>query len=445
MEIRKKTILAIDDNSDNLVTLKALISELFPDFDFIKADNGTSGIALAEKSEPDIILLDIIMPGLDGYEVCQSLKSNPLLKDIPVVFLTALKGEKESRIRALECGAEAFLSKPIDISELTAQIRAMIKIREANIAKLDEQNILKKLVQERTAELTEELKKHVETEKSLIIAMQRAQKSEVELMALNEKYLFTIEELRHLNNELTFAWEKAEEGDRLKSAFLTNMSHEIRTPLNGILGFADILIEGQLMESDVIKYSKIIHKSGTRLLELINNIIQISKIESGVEHLQLATFSAADLISDAIEQFMERADKQSIKFKTVIPEKHKDLITVSDTLKLHQILTNLINNALKFTKEGSIEIGYNVNDLMLEFFVKDTGKGIEPEHLDRIFERFYQADISTTRGFEGAGLGLSLCKSIIELLGGSIRAESEPEAGSTFYFSIPLTESDLKS
>ena len=153
MVIKKIKILAIDNNKDNLVSLKALIKDEFPDAITFTALNGTKGIELAAKEYPDVILLDIVMPDMDGYEVCQKLKADDSLSDIPIVFVTALKGDKESRIRALECGAEGFLSKPIDKSELIAQIQAMVKIKEATTNKQNEKERLKILVQEQTKEL----------------------------------------------------------------------------------------------------------------------------------------------------------------------------------------------------------------------------------------------------------------------------------------------------
>jgi PAS domain S-box-containing protein len=149
----KIKILAIDDNQDNLISLKALVAESFPEATILIATSGSIGIELAKAEDPDVILLDIVMPGMDGFEVCRKLKANPILRDIPVVFLTALKGDKESRIRALECGGEAFLPKPIDETELTAQIRAMVKIKEANTIKRNENDQLKTLVEERTRDL----------------------------------------------------------------------------------------------------------------------------------------------------------------------------------------------------------------------------------------------------------------------------------------------------
>lgn len=150
---REIKILAVDDNRDNLVTLKALIMDAFPEVVVLTALSGKQGFEQAAAEDPDVILLDIIMPGMDGFEVCSKLKADKQLRDIPVVFVTALKGDKENRVKALECGAEAFLSKPIDESELTAQIRAMLKIRAANIQKRDEKKLLAALVEEKTREL----------------------------------------------------------------------------------------------------------------------------------------------------------------------------------------------------------------------------------------------------------------------------------------------------
>jgi response regulator RpfG family c-di-GMP phosphodiesterase len=157
MDSRKIKILAIDDIRDNLISLKALISEAFPDALVITAINGTKGIELAATEDPDVILLDVVMPGMDGFDVCRQLKADKKLKEIPVIFVTALKGDKKSRILALECGAEAFLSKPIDESELTAQISAMVKIKTASIERHNEKQRLAALVAERTRELEQEL------------------------------------------------------------------------------------------------------------------------------------------------------------------------------------------------------------------------------------------------------------------------------------------------
>ncbi|MBS4059295.1 MAG: PAS domain S-box protein [Bacteroidetes bacterium] len=239
--------------------------------------------------------------------------------------------------------------------------------------------------------------------------------------------------------------EKAEESDRLKTAFLTNMSHEIRTPLNGILGFASLLTEGNKTNEEVKHHSNLILKSGKRLLELINNIIHISKIEAGAEEFLELPFSPAMLVQEANEQFLALAKNKKITLISSVPDDLRNLKTKSDLSKLHQVFANLISNAIKFTDKGTVETGFYLDEQFIRFFVKDSGKGIPEEHHKKIFERFYQVDNSYSRGHEGAGLGLSLCKSIIEKLGGEIFVESEIGKGSMFTFTLPLNEISVET
>ncbi len=239
-------------------------------------------------------------------------------------------------------------------------------------------------------------------------------------------------------HELIAAKEKAEESDRLKTAFLQNMSHEIRTPLNGILGFADLLTFEDISTEKVREYAGFIVKSGQRLLQLINNILDISRIESGSIPVHFKTFNLNRLLKDLCRPFELQATKKQIAFQCRLPLADEKSLVVSDDDKISQIITNLVNNAIKFTAKGRVEVGYQSKDKELLFWVKDTGRGIAPEHQKRIFERFYQAETSITRDFEGAGLGLPISKGLVELLGGKIWLESEEGKGTTFFFTIPL-------
>ena len=243
--------------------------------------------------------------------------------------------------------------------------------------------------------------------------------------------------IKNQNKELTIAKEKAEESDRLKSAFLANMSHEIRTPMNGILGFAGILKEPNLTGEDQQKYIGIIEKSGARMLNIINDIIDISKIESGLMTLNLKQSNINEQIEYVYSFFKPEIEAKGIKlsFKNSLPA--KEAIIKTDREKVFAILTNLVKNAIKFTNKGSIEFGYQKKDKLLEFFVKDTGKGIPHEKKDIIFERFMQAGKSFDINREGTGLGLSISKAYIEMLGGKIWVDSEEGIGSTFYFTLP--------
>jgi CheY-like chemotaxis protein len=231
--------------------------------------------------------------------------------------------------------------------------------------------------------------------------------------------------------------EHAEESDRLKSAFLSNMSHEIRTPMNGILGFAELLKANDLTGEQQQEYIRIIKKSGNRLLSIINDIIDISKIESEQMKVTLTVTNLNEQIKYLYAFFMPEATFKNIKIFVKNPLPVTEAIIITDKEKIYAILTNLINNAIKFTNEGFIEFGYEKKDRHLEFFVKDTGTGIRQEHKKFIFERFRQGSESINRNYEGAGLGLSISKAYVEMLGGKIWVESELGKGSTFYFTIP--------
>ena len=241
-------------------------------------------------------------------------------------------------------------------------------------------------------------------------------------------------------NELIIAKDKAEESDRLKTAFLQNMSHEIRTPLNAICGFAGLLNES-LPDDTLNSYVQVIQNSSNQLLSIVTDILTISSLETRQEKVNIQNSSVNLLITQLYSIFSQQATKQNISFSyhLSLPDEQSEIYT--DSTKLTQVLSNLLANALKFTNEGYVEFGYqkvHENDLpMLRFFVKDSGIGIVKEFHHKIFERFRQADLTISQYYGGTGLGLAISKAFVELLGGKIWLESEPGRGSTFYFSIP--------
>ncbi len=231
--------------------------------------------------------------------------------------------------------------------------------------------------------------------------------------------------------------EHAEESDRLKSAFLANISHEIRTPMNGILGFAQLLKEPHLTGEEQAEYIDLIMQSGDRMLSLINNLINISRIEAGETMLQISETPVNELLHDIYSFFKPEIDKKGLLLNCTTGLPDSESIIETDSEKLNQILTNLIQNALKFTSKGEIDFGYHSIDGTLEFYVIDTGAGIAPDMIEKIFDRFHQVDNVITRTHEGSGLGLSISKDYVELLGGTIRVESRCGFGSEFYFTLP--------
>ncbi|PKO99775.1 MAG: hypothetical protein CVU13_04405 [Bacteroidetes bacterium HGW-Bacteroidetes-8] len=798
-------ILAIDDIQDNLTSLKAVIADAFPEFELFTALSGQKGLELAKREIPDIILLDILMPGMDGYEVCRLLKGDPELVDIPVIFVTALKESRQNRIQALEAGAEAFLTKPIDETEMTSQIKAMLKIRAANLFKRDEKIRLEALVKSRTEELERELAERVKADEEVrsseekfralvnqmqlglavheiivdekgvpvdylfldvnpayqkitglkresiigktvlevlpktekiwiekygkvaltgvpvsfesysgelnryfsVTAFQNRDKefaviveditgkkifedklktsdkifnhvldmiciagydgffkelnpswerelgwSKEELLSkpysefvhpldrdstasvsntiidgrevyrfenryickdgsvkwlswnsypykednimfgvarditkekreeqiqqvlyevsrasanassLEETLKIVREELckvmdannfflatynakdgklkkvlffdekdkfeewdakktlsgwvikaessllinrdelskfaqqNQINligtlceswlgvpiivNQITIgvmvvqsytdknaydaisvrlmemiaheiaivmhrvsmienlikAKDKAEESDRLKTAFLANMSHEIRTPMNGIMGFLQLLNDVDLTSDDRQYYFEIINKSGERLLSTINDIIEISKIESGQLNVVYSNVNIREILNFHYKFFLKQTEEKGILLHLKNDETIANVI-VSDQHILDGVLTNLIKNAIKFTDSGEIEFGTFLKDESIIFYVKDTGTGISKNRQEAIFERFVQADLDYKRPHEGSGLGLSIVKAYSHMMKGEVWVESEEGRGSTFFFTLP--------
>ena len=250
-----------------------------------------------------------------------------------------------------------------------------------------------------------------------------------------------------VEKELVEAKEKAEESDLLKTAFLANMSHEIRTPMNGILGFTELLKEPMLTGEEQKEYIDIIEKSGARMLNIINNIVSMSKIESGQLEISLSDTDINEQIEYIFNFFKPEAEKKNLLISCINPLPSQKTIIKTDKEKVTAVLINLIDNAIKFTTSGFIKFGYEKKANWLEFFVKDTGIGITPEQKDLIFERFRQGSESLSRNYEGAGLGLSISKAYVELLGGKIWVEDYSDntisngpverKGSIFYFTIP--------
>jgi signal transduction histidine kinase/ActR/RegA family two-component response regulator len=269
------------------------------------------------------------------------------------------------------------------------------------------------------------------------------QKLDTEKLRVEEINRNLEEIVNERTKELVKAKEKAQESDRLKSAFLANMSHEIRTPMNGILGFAQLIKHVRLNDDERNEYIEIIENSGARMLNIINDIMDISKIEAGLITTKITNTDVNSQIKYIHSFFIPESIEKgiSLSYNNTLPDSEAFIET--DSEKLYAILANLVKNAIKFCEAGSIALGYEKKGGKLEFFVRDTGIGIPANRLEAIFERFVQADLEDKRASQGAGLGLSIAKAYIDILGGEIWVESMEGVGTTFYFTLPYINGNI--
>lgn len=250
---------------------------------------------------------------------------------------------------------------------------------------------------------------------------------------------FDISEHKLTLTQLEKVMERATESDRLKTAFLNNLSHEIRTPLNAIVGFSTLLGEPGQVPGNRMEFMDIITQSSDHLLEIVDDVVEISKIEAKIVRLIIKETNLNQMLQRVYDRFKPAADEKNILLRYDAPIDEKEIMITTDGYKLFQSLTNMMSNAVKFTMEGKVEFGYSIKEDKIEFFVTDTGIGIGEEHQPHIFKPFYQAEGSSTKRYEGTGLGLSIAKAYVELLGGEIWFNSEPGEGSVFCFNIPDT------
>lgn len=652
-----RKILAIDDNFDNLIVYRAILKRYYPACTITTCQSGSEGIEIAIKEQPDTILLDIIMPGMDGFDACKKLKENTKTKHIPIILITAMRCDKKSRIKGLEIGADAFLSKPIEEEELIAQLNVMLRIKDAEDKLRKENKELSLDIKNKITEL-EESKRKMETlldnlpgfvyccandrdwkmeyisegckeitgytsndfikqkkinfnqiilpeyrdllwnkwqetlgKKGVFVeeypiknkdgetrwiwergcgvfdgtnltsiegfitditkqknaeSLQKVSEEKFQkifeeaplgialvnsvngkFIRLNSKYCeisgyskeqlsnfdwqsithpddiqkqldnmtrlnncqisdFTMEkrllqadglhvwttltvakvdvladgkqchlamleditQRKKLTEELITAKNEAEKSDRIKSSFLASMSHELRTPLNAVIGFSELIHKNSKIE-DILNFTTIINKSGNNLLALIEDLFDISLIETGDVRIENGPFLIKSMLDEV--KFIIKSEQSILEKEEITLIMNTDLgnidpILISDQNRIKQVLLNLLKNALKFTHSGTVEFGCSdiIQDEipMLKFHVTDSGIGIPLDKQELIFEVFRQVDESQTRIYGGTGLGLTICKRLINLLGGEIWVESEEDKGASFYFTIPLDKDE---
>ena len=392
---KKANILIVDDQEPNVEILHEFL-EMQGYLNVKSTTDPREVLSLYKSFQPDLILLDLTMPHLTGFEVMEQLKS--ILGEnsfLPILVLTA-DITNEAKIKALSGGASDFLTKPFDLLEVGLRIKNLLFSSFLQQQLVDQNRLLDEKVNERTREL---LLKNV---------------------------------------ELNLAKEKAEASDRLKTSFINNISHEIRTPLNGILGFGQILADHDLEEEEKNRYLYILNESSERLINTVTNFLEISMITSGNQEFEKKEFLPETIISDVAKHFQPACDNKKLNLIIEQSADLQDTLIYSDRELLFKIFRHLMDNALKFTAAGSIVIGCKRRGNDLVFSVQDTGKGITDVGKNVIFNSFSQEDNSYSRGYEGCGLGLTISKGLVELLGGSIWVESAVEVGSTFFFTIPI-------
>jgi signal transduction histidine kinase len=386
------TILIVDDNGNNLFSLRSLIEE-YIDARVIEADCGPKALQELSKNDVDLIILDIQMEDMDGFEIAALIKQRRKTRDIPIVFLTASCTNEDFKRRGFEIGAVDYLTKPIDEYQLINRINVYLRI--------------------------------IEKERNLNLELE--QKVKEQTMALR------------------LAKEEAEAANEAKSMFLANISHELRTPLNIIMSTNQMLRlylnKNELNKEQVEKKVNLQVQNCYRLLRLVNNLIDITKIDSGNFEIIKRKGNIVQIVESITMSVVEYIENKGINL--IFDTDTEELLMYFDPDAIERIVLNLLSNAIKYTPFGGciyVNLQSTTDGMIIS--IKDTGIGIDKEKINIIFERFKQVDELLTRRHEGSGIGLSLVKSLVQMHEGNIEVYSEEQKGTEFSIELPIGNED---
>lgn len=506
---QRASLLLVDDHPENLLTLEAVLDA--PEYRLVRAQSGMEALRLLLREEFAVILLDVCMPGLNGYDTAAMIRERPKTRNIPIIFVTAVNKTEEDVARGYSVGAVDYIVKPFNPESLKTKVAALTGLRKPEAPSEEEKKPAQRVTGKETLStagepgsdhpryrsLTNAIRQilwiaepdgaidffnqpwfsytgltfeqsegwgwrkaiHPNDERAVLDAwtgaleQEREYQTECRLKQADGSYRWhlmrAVPERDHQGQILAWlgtaidvdvqkqAQERAEAATRLKSEFVANVSHELRTPLNAIIGYSALLLEG--LYGPIGENQKIpvegIQRNAAGLLELINNLLYLSKVESGKVPIVVEQVELKDLLSSLFGNVVQLADEKGLKVHWKLRE---DLKTIqSDSLMIRQILLNLLTNAIKFTERGSITLSVVNAEAGILLSVQDTGVGIKEEDLAIIFEPFRQIDGSMTRRIGGSGLGLSIVKRLLDALQGTIHVQSEFGKGSTFTVFLP--------
>jgi len=401
-------ILVVDDRDENLMAVEAVLND--PGYRLVRARSGREALKEVLDQDFALILLDVVMPGVDGYETATLIRERPRSRQTPIIFLTANDWGARHVFRGYTVGAVDYLVKPVPADVLRSKVAVFVELFNRQEALRQAQEQLEKTIAERTSELA-----HANA--SLSAEIEERRKIERERIQLLRR-----EQAARL---------EAERANRLKDEFLATLSHELRTPLNAIMGWAHVLGQSAQDRETVNRAAHVIRQNATSQSQLIDDILDVSRIVGGKLVLNTELLPLCSVVQDAIDALMPAATAKSIQ---IVRNLDEELKVIGDRDRLQQVVWNLVSNALKFTpKGGRVEVSCQMVEDEAQIEVRDSGIGIAAEFLPFVFDRFRQADSSMSRRHSGLGLGMAIVRHLVELHGGTVSVESAGEnQGTTF-------------